>query len=273
MSNNTDSPPDAPSGLAEGHPANMMGSQPGAAPGSQPEQCDPEPAHRLAGVRDSVDDAVDHIKEAIKPLLRGWLHLGLFPVALAAGIVLVSVAPDAKARWACATYALSVVLLFGISALYHRGHWTPRTTAILRRFDHANIFLIIAGTYTPFAVLLLSPERARTLLWVVWGGALVGTLLHLFWVNAPRWVYTPIYVALGWVAIFYLKPFLHAGGVAVVTLLIIGGVLYTIGGAIYAAKRPNPSPKFFGFHEVFHAFTLAAFIVHYIAVSLVAYRH
>lgn len=238
----------------------------------QPHNQPPAQPSALSQVRGSVDDAVGQIKEVIKPLLRGWLHLGVLPVALVAGIVLVSVAPTARARWACAVYALSVVLLFGISALYHRGRFSPHATAVLRRFDHANIFLIIAGTYTPFAVLLLQPSSARTLLAVVWGGALLGTALHLFWTHAPRWVYTPIYVMLGWVAIFYLVPFLHAGGVAVVVLLIVGGVLYTLGAVVYAAKRPDPSPRFFGFHEVFHAFTLAAFVVHYVAVSLVAYR-
>lgn len=232
------------------------------------------PSHGpLTHVREGMEEAAEQVKQALKPHLRGWLHAGVWPLALAAGIVLISVAPTATARWACAVYSVTVVLLFGVSAVYHRGHWSPRTTALLRRLDHANIFLIIAGTYTPFAVLLLDASDARTLLGIVWGGALLGTAFHLGWPQAPRWVYTPVYVALGWVAMFYLVPFLHRGGVAVVVLLIVGGALYTVGGLIYAAKWPNPSPRWFGFHEVFHGFTLAAFVVHYIAVSFVAYRH
>ena len=138
--------------------------------------------------------------------------------------------------------------------------------------DHSNIFLIIAGTYTPFAALLLPSSEGRTLLWIVWVGALAGVAFRVFWVGAPRWLYTPIYVALGWVAVFYLPDFVRGGGVAVVALILVGGVFYSVGALIYGLKRPDPSPRWFGFHEVFHSLTVAAFIVHYIAVSITVYQ-
>jgi hemolysin III len=209
----------------------------------------------------------------VKPRLRGWLHAGTFPLSVVAGIVLVSLAGSPQARIACAIYAVSAALLFGVSALYHRGHWSPRAQALLRRLDHANIFLIIAGTYTPITLLLLPDSRAQVLLWLVWAGALAGIAFRVFWADAPRWLYTPVYIALGWAAVFFLPDFLRSGAVAVLVLVLVGGVLYSLGGIVYAAKRPDPSPRWFGFHEVFHSFTLAAYVVHYVAVSLTAYNH
>jgi len=211
--------------------------------------------------------------EAVKPRLRGWLHAGVFPLSVAASIVLVCLAGTAEARIACAVYGVTAALLFGVSAVYHRGTWSPRAHAVLRRLDHANIFLIIAGTYTPFALLLLDGGRGRLLLWLVWAGALAGIGFRLFWSDAPRWLYTPVYIALGWAAVFFLPDFVSKGGVAVLVLLLVGGVLYSVGGLVYAAQRPDPSPRWFGFHEVFHSLTLAAYTVHYIAVSMTAYAH
>jgi hemolysin III len=208
---------------------------------------------------------------AAKPRLRGWLHAGIFPVAVVAGIVLISLAPTTAGRISAAVYTATAAMLFGTSAVYHRGSWSPRTLGVLKRLDHSNIFLIIAGTYTPFAALLLPPGRARVLLFLVWGGALGGVLFRVLWVGAPRWLYTPVYIALGWVAVIYLPDFLRQGGVALLCLVITGGVLYTVGGVVYGIKRPDPSPRWFGFHEIFHACTVAAFIVHYIAVSFAVY--
>jgi hemolysin III len=208
--------------------------------------------------------------EPLKPKLRGWLHAGTFPFAVIAGIVLICLAPAGKATFASAVFTVTAAMLFGTSGIYHRGNWGPRGEAILRRLDHANIFLIIAGTYTPFAMLML--DKKSPLLWVVWTGAIGGILFRVFWIGAPRWLYTPIYVALGWAAVFYLPEFLKEGGVAVVVLIATGGILYSLGAVVYGLKRPDPSPKYFGFHEVFHAFTLAAFIAHYIAVSMVVYN-
>ncbi len=205
----------------------------------------------------------------IKPHLRGWLHLGAFPLSLAAGIVLVSLAPDTKTRLASGVFALSSSMLFGSSALFHRGTWGPRWHGALRRLDHSNIFLLIAGTYTPFAVLLLDSTNARILLSLVWGGALLGIAFRVFWIGAPRWLYLPVYIALGWAAIFWLGDFAGAAGPAVLTLIIVGGVLYSVGGLVYGLKRPNPIPRWFGFHEVFHSLTVAAFVVHYVGVSMI----
>ncbi|WP_439675404.1 PAQR family membrane homeostasis protein TrhA [Embleya sp. MST-111070] len=207
----------------------------------------------------------------IKPRLRGWIHAGTFPLAVAAGIVLVALSDDAKSRVACGVFALTAAMLFGTSGVYHRGNWGPRGEAVLRRLDHANIFLIIAGTYTPLTILLLG-KSDQTLLWAVWIGALAGIGFRVFWIGAPRWLYTPIYVVLGWAAVFYLPEFMREGGVAVVVLVIVGGVLYSLGAVVYGIKRPNPSPQWFGFHEVFHAFTLLAFASHFVAVALVALR-
>jgi len=216
-------------------------------------------------------DTLGEVGRAVKPKLRGWLHAGTFPLCVAAGIVLVALAPSTKARISVAVFAITAALLFGVSAVYHRGHWDSRTHAVLKRLDHANIFLIIAGTYTPFTVLLLPDGPARTLLWIVWTGAIAGVAFRVLWVGAPRWLYVPVYVALGWVAVAYIPQFLHTGGPAVLTLLIVGGGLYTVGGLVYGLKRPDPSPRWFGFHEVFHAFTVAAFIAHYVGLSLAVY--
>lgn len=239
----------------------------------------PDSSHHAAapGVGESVaermGERVDEVVAAVKPHLRGWLHAGVFPLVLVGGIVLTALAPNTASRVSSAVFAVTADLLFGTSAVYHRGSWSPRTAILLKRFDHSNIFLIIAGSYTPFAALLLTPDKARTLLWIVWLGALGGVLFRVFWVGAPRWLYTPIYCALGWVAVIYLPDFYRSGGVALLTLIIVGGALYTLGAVVYGLKRPNTSPRWFGFHEIFHACTIAAFTVHYIAVSIAVYTH
>jgi hemolysin III len=229
------------------------------------------PARERESLPQRAEDVVDDLVRAVKPHLRGWLHAGTFPVALAAGIVLVVLSDGTRATVANAIFAASAVLLFGVSAAYHRGNWTPRVEKRLKRLDHSNIFLIIAGTYTPFSLILLDDHGGGTLLWIVWLAALGGIAFRVFWVGAPRWLYTPVYLGLGWVAVFYLPELFDTGGAAVVTLLAIGGLLYSVGGVVYALKRPNPSPRWFGFHEVFHALTLAAFAAHYIAVSIATY--
>lgn len=219
----------------------------------------------------SVEDHIKEASAAVKPRLRGWLHAGIFPVAVIAGAVLVAIAPTPAARVTGAIYTVTAALLFGVSALYHRGRWSPQVRAVLRRVDHANIFLIIAGTYTPFTILLLEGRDARILLTVVWVGALAGMAFRVFWISAPRWLYVPIYLGLGWAAIFWLPSFGSRGGVAVLTLIIAGGLLYSAGAVIYALKRPNPSPRWFGFHEIFHACTLAGFVSHHVGVWLAVF--
>ncbi|MFD3651442.1 hemolysin III family protein [Streptomyces cyaneofuscatus] len=216
-----------------------------------------------------MEQAVDLVEPA-KPRLRGWLHAGMVPASLIAGIALIWLARTPQAAWACTVYAVTAWLLFGTSAIYHRGTWGPLGEALLRRLDHANIFLIIAGTCTPLAVLLLPPNDRSVLLWTVWAGALAGIAFRVLWVGAPRWLYTPCYLALGWAPVWYLADFLRTGGAAVLTLIVVGGLLYSAGAMVYALQRPDPSPRWFGFHEVFHALTVAAFTVHYIAILLAA---
>lgn len=206
------------------------------------------------------------VSQAVKPKLRGWLHAGTFPLSVIAGIVLVWVAPTGTAKLASAIFAVTAAMLFGVSGLYHRFNWSPRVSAVLRRLDHANIFLIIAGTYTPFTLLLLDGRNARILLSIVWGGALLGVGFRVLWLGAPRWLYVPVYVALGWAAAFWLPQFWSGSSVAVI-MIVLGGLLYSAGAVIYGLKRPNPSPRWFGFHEIFHACTVAAFTSHVVGLS------
>ncbi|MEW2527635.1 hemolysin III family protein [Streptomyces sp. NPDC047071] len=221
----------------------------------------------------AVIEPVTAAVRPVKPKLRGWLHAGMFPAVLVSGLFLTALADSTRGRVACGIYVLTACLLFGVSALYHRGDWSPRTDRVLRRLDHANIFLIIAGTYTPLTMLLLPDAKGQWLLWGIWAAAAAGIVFRVFWVGAPRWLYTPCYLAMGWAAVFFLPDFMRAGGIAVLVLVIVGGLLYSAGGVVYGFKRPNPSPRWFGFHEVFHSFTLAAFAVHYVGISLVAYQH
>jgi hemolysin III len=211
----------------------------------------------------------------VKPRLRGWLHLWSFVVAVAAGIVLVSLAGatvSAEAAVAVAVYSLTVCGVFGVSALYHRRTWhTERARTLMKRLDHAMIFVFIAGTYTPFAVLALPERTGLIVLAVVWAGALGGVVLKIAWPHAPRWVGVPFYLALGWVAVFVLPDLLDRGGVAALVLLIVGGGFYSLGAVFYALRRPVGWPATFGFHEFFHAATVVAAICHYIAIWLVLY--
>ncbi|WP_051208399.1 PAQR family membrane homeostasis protein TrhA [Propionicicella superfundia] len=193
-----------------------------------------------------------------KPRLRGWLHLGATPVFLIAGLVLMVIAPTFALRAATAVYVLTAMILFGTSAAYHRGTWSPRTLALFRRADHANIFGFIAGTYTPLAVALLTGTSRVVLLTLVWAVALAGMAMRILWLGAPRWLYTVLYVLTGWLALFWLPAFWVSGGAAVVILLVIGGLVYSVGAVAYATKRPNPIPGWFGFHEVFHLCTILA---------------
>ncbi len=208
---------------------------------------------------------------AVKPKLRGWLHAVMFPVSVIAGIVLVATAPSQASRVSSAIFATTASILFGVSALLHRGSWSPAVEGLLRRLDHANIYLIIAGTYTPFAVLALPDKEGRILLLIVWVGAFAGVVFRVFWVTAPRWLSTALYVVVGWVAIFFIPELVDGAGIAAVVLIVIGGILYSLGAVVYATKRPNPSPEYFGFHEVFHALTVAAYMAHYVAVWIVVH--
>jgi hemolysin III len=215
-------------------------------------------------------DGFEPIPEGeVKPLWRGWIHAGTFPIAIAAGIVLICLADGASAKWSSAVFMATSLLLFGNSALYHRFHWKPRTKVILKRIDHANIFLLIAGTYTPIAVLALPPSKGILLLALVWVGTILGIAFRVFWITAPRWLYVPLYVILGWGAMMYVVDLLNANA-AMMILVLVGGGLYTIGAVIYGLKRPNPVPGVFGFHEIFHTLTVLAFLCHWSAILLIA---
>jgi hemolysin III len=207
-----------------------------------------------------------------KPRLRGWLHTVTAPLALACGIVLITLAPTAASAAAAAVFGATAVLLFTTSAIYHRGTWSSAVELRLKRLDHANIFFLIAGTYTPFTVLTLEGETRIAVLAAIWGAAIAGALFRVLWVDAPRWSYVPLYLGLGWAAGFFLPQLLHGAGVAAFTLIGVGGACYTVGGVIYGLKRPNPSPRWFGFHEIFHSLTVAGFVCQYVAASLVVYR-
>ncbi|MER3389656.1 MAG: hemolysin III family protein [Microcella sp.] len=204
-----------------------------------------------------------------KPIWRGWIHAGTFPLAIVAGIVLLIVADGLAASLSSAVFMISSLLLFGISATYHRFHWSTRARILLKRFDHANIFLLIAGTYTPLSIMALPPEKGYVLLALVWAGALVGIGFRVFWISAPRWAYVPLYVLLGWAAVLYLVD-LFAASPAMMILVIVGGLAYTAGAIVYGLKRPNPVPGVFGFHEIFHTLTVVAFLCHWAGVLIIA---
>ena len=210
-----------------------------------------------------------HPRDLLKPRLRGWLHLVAAPVALVAGIVLIACASGH--RIAVTIYTVSVVGLFSTSALYHRVTWTPKARRIMKRLDHSMIFVLIAGSYTGFAATALEPGTAARVLTVVWIGALAGVAFRVLWPAAPRWVLTPAYVALGWVAIFFMAQIIRGGGVTAAVLMIVGGLFYSLGAAAYATRRPDPSPATFGYHEVFHACTLIGALCHYIGIWFALY--
>ena len=207
-----------------------------------------------------------------RPKLRGIIHLVMSPLALVAGLTLITITSEFRGRVTLTIFTLTAVSLFTCSAIYHRVPWGPSAKAIWRRIDHANIPLLIAGTYTPFAIYLLDKEQAVILLSIVWGGAITSGVFRVFWLSAPRWLYVPIYLALGWAALIYLPDFYRNGGLLVLILIAIGGFLYSAGAIIYAVKKPNISINWFGFHELFHAMTAAAFISHFIAAVLVIVR-
>lgn len=206
-----------------------------------------------------------------KPKLRGWLHTAMAPVVFFGGLVLAIFAPTLSGRIGGGVYLATALLLFGTSAAYHRGDWSPQRLALFRRVDHSNIFIFIAGTYTPLCLVLLDGASQIVLLSLIWGLAIVGTGFRLAWMTAPRWLYSSLYVAMGWVALWWLPSFWFTGGAAVVVLILIGGVVYSLGAVSYALQRPNPSPGWFGFHEVFHACTVVAAICHYVAIALATF--
>lgn len=246
---------------------------PGTEPKSDPESVALATAAALdpqAPIEELVQAPEDETAAA-KPRLRGWIHAVMAPVALVVALLLTIGAPTVTGTVTSAVFGAATVLLFGTSAVYHRGTWSPTVAGVLRRMDHSNIFLVIAGTYTPLAALLLPEETARLLLWLVWGGAVLGLLARVFWLGAPRWLYVPIYLALGWVAVGFLPAFWSSGGPTIALLVIVGGLGYTLGAVAYGFKRPNPVPGWFGFHELFHTGTVIGYTCHAIAIALAVF--
>ena len=205
-----------------------------------------------------------------KPLLRGWIHAVTAPLALAAGIVLICLGPSAPLKWACVAFMVCSLILFGNSAVYHLGDWPPTTTGVLRRIDHVNIFLLIAGTYTPLSF-ALQPLWRNVLLVTLWSATAVAMIIHVIWINAPRWLYTVVYIIFGVSGVALLGLFWRSpvAGPAVVWLIVAGGICYIAGAVVYALRKPDPWPNVFGFHEIFHAGTVLGYACHVVAIFLV----
>src|ERR1700752_444707 len=209
---------------------------------------------------DFPEGVVDGVEKFLgKPRARGWIHVYAAIVAFIAGAALVSVSwslESTRAGLATLLYTFTIVAMFGVSGTYHRVDWkSANARKWMKRADHSMIFVFIAGSYTPFALLALPAEKGWVLFWIVWGGAIAGVLLKMFWPSAPRWVGVPLYLLLGWVAVWFVGPIMEGAGVAALVLLIVGGALYSIGGVLYGFKWPNPWPATFGHHEFFHPWT------------------
>jgi hemolysin III len=233
---------------------------------------DSDRAHTTTEHEEDFPEAVvDSVAYFIgKPRARGWIHVYSAIVALICGATLVSVSwsmESTRAGLATLVYTLTIVGMFAVSGTYHRVNWKSRAARKwMKRADHSMIFIFIAGSYTPFAMLALPQRSGMVLLAIVWSGALAGVLLKMFWPSAPRWVGVPLYMVLGWVAAWFAEPIMHGAGVAALVMLIVGGALYSVGGVLYGVKWPNPWPTTFGHHEFFHAFTAVAALCHYIAM-------
>ena len=220
---------------------------------------------------DLPEAVVDGVAQLIgKPRARGWIHVYSAFVAAVAGLALVLVSwiwDSTRAGIATLIYAVTIVAMFAVSGAYHRVHWkTESAHKWMKRLDHSMIFVFIAGSYTPFALLALPERDGWLLFWIVWGGAAAGVVLKMFWPSAPRWVGVPLYLLLGWVAVWFIGPIAQGAGTPAVVLLIVGGVLYSVGGVLYAVKWPDPWPTTFGHHEFFHACTAVAALCHYVAM-------
>jgi hemolysin III len=235
-------------------------------------------AEAMAGARENAADAVAAAKEnaaeaiaKVKPKLRGVFHEYAFPVAVVAGAALVIAAPDGRAKIAAAIYAFSLAALLGVSALYHRVNWQrPTRRRWVRRLDHSMIILLIAGTVTPFALLVLHGAFAEAILIAVWVGAAFGIVVETIWVDAPKWVTALVYLGVGWIGALAFPAIAIDAGIGAAVLIAVGGVLYTTGAVVYARERPDPNPAVFGYHEIFHALVLGAAAAHFAAIAIYA---
>lgn len=218
----------------------------------------------------SLDVGLGPTDTPAKPKLRGWIHAVTVPAAVGLGLMLIARAPNTGAKLSSGVFLATSVLLFGTSAIYHLVSWSHRTTVVLRRIDHSNIFLLIAGTYTPIAMTALAWPKSVITLVLMWSGAIMGIAFRVFWLSAPRWLYVGLYLALGWTALWFMGDLFTASppGVA---FLLVGGILYTIGAVVYGLRRPNIFPEVYGFHELFHTCTVLAFVLHWSAA--LAFTH
>jgi len=202
----------------------------------------------------------------VRPRMRGVLHQASLPLFLAAGIVLVSLAGTPRGRAAMAAYGAGLAMCLGVSALYHRGRWTPAVRSLLCRIDHSTIFALIAGTYTPVCLLILSGPLAYAVLGVVWGGGVLGALRSFVWPNAPAWIEVTPYALLGWVVVIALPQMVAGVGLGCMSLFGAGGLLYTGGAVMYGLQRPDPFPSTFGYHEIFHTLVVFGAAAHCVAI-------
>jgi len=202
-----------------------------------------------------------------KPRLRGVIHAAMTLLVIAGGVALILMSHSWGVRLGCVVYMICALELFGFSAVFHLGRWRPSPRRVLRQIDHSNIFVFIAGTYTPLAIALISGWSRVLLLSLVWACAAVGVSLAAFQLKAPRWLTAGLYVAMGWIALGWLPAMWHVSPLIVI-LLIVGGVVYTLGAVVYAKKWPNPVPEWFGFHEIFHSMTAVAAVCHWVAIAL-----
>jgi hemolysin III len=226
---------------------------------------------RAAEKAETAKEVATDAFAAVKPRLRGVSHEWAFFISLGLGAVLIIAAKTPKATLAVAIYAVSLSALFGTSALYHRVDWKrPDVRRWMRRLDHSMIFVLIAGTYTPFALLVLEGALADAILVVVWVGAAIGTIVETVWIEHPKWVAALVYLSMGWVAVVAFPGLWDEIGVGGTLLVAAGGLLYTIGAVVYATQRPNPNPRVFGYHEVFHLFVIAAAAAHFAAIAFYA---
>jgi hemolysin III len=203
-----------------------------------------------------------------RPLLRGIFHLGAAIAAILGLVILVLLADSARAYVGGAIFAASLILLYTTSAAYHRITWSRRLRGIIRRLDHSTIFVLIAGTYTPFCLVVLNTAWGISILSVVWGLAGAGIVMKLLWPGAPRWLSVLLYAAVGWLALVAATELVAWFTLAPLALLLLGGIMYTLGGVVYAARRPNPFPRVFGYHEVFHALVIAGSALHFLLVAV-----
>ncbi|MCC6137744.1 MAG: hemolysin III family protein [Bdellovibrionaceae bacterium] len=205
-------------------------------------------------------------KLSSKPTLRGYLHQEAFFVALGACSLLIVRSSNTTAVYASIVYSLALLLLFGFSAFYHRRHWEPKMRSLLKRVDHSAIFVLIAGTTTPIALLALRGSASHDLTWIIWAAACVGIAQSVFWVSAPKWVTALLCVAAGWLSFPYMDMLKESLTPNEVILLVAGGLVYTIGAIFYAIKKPNFFPNIFGYHELFHLFTIIAAALHFVVI-------